>query len=159
MRVTRVNLGYGVLGFGFGGLVDGFVLHQLLQWHHFWSSKKPATTIQGLEVNTLADGIFHVACLAVVALGIAMLVGHTIEPRQLVGLGFIGWGTFHVVDQIVFHLSLDAHHIRQDVANYAMYDWSFFAIGLVFIGIGTVVLRGEAGERPTRTHRRDAAAR
>jgi len=149
--LARAEGGYAVLGFGFGGLVDGFVLHQLLQWHHFWSSKTRATTVEGLEVNTLADGIFHVACLTVVAVGVAMLVGETIERGLLVGFGLIGWGAFHVVDQIVFHLILDAHHIREGVPNYATYDWAFFAIGLVLIAIGSVVLRlgrDAGGQRP-----------
>jgi uncharacterized membrane protein len=50
-------------GIGLGGFVDGIVLHQLLQWHHMVSdvSQYTVTTVAGLEVNTLADGFFHVA--------------------------------------------------------------------------------------------------
>ena len=49
-------------GLGLGGFVDGIVLHQVLQWHHMVSSTEdhPMTTLAGLEVNTLADGFFHV---------------------------------------------------------------------------------------------------
>ena len=49
-------------GIGFGGFVDGIVLHQILQWHHMLSStgSHPVTTVAGLEVNVLADGFFHV---------------------------------------------------------------------------------------------------
>ena len=44
-----------LLGIGFGGFVDGIVLHQILQWHHMLTStgEHPATTIAGLETNTL----------------------------------------------------------------------------------------------------------
>jgi hypothetical protein len=51
-----------VLGIGLGGFVDGIVLHQILQWHHMLTSTNtdniglpdyPATTVRGLEVNTL----------------------------------------------------------------------------------------------------------
>jgi len=47
-----------LLGIGFGGFVDGIVLHQILQWHHMLTSEGsyPATTVAGLEANTLADG-------------------------------------------------------------------------------------------------------
>ena len=50
-------------GLGLGGFIDGIVLHQILQWHHMVSdvSRYPVNTIAGLEVNTLADGFFHLA--------------------------------------------------------------------------------------------------
>lgn len=48
---------------GFGGFIDGIVLHQILRWHHMVSHVQdyPMTTLAGLEVNTPADGFFHVA--------------------------------------------------------------------------------------------------
>src|SRR4051795_2190475 len=48
-------------GLGLGGFVDGILLHEVLQWHHMVSSEYPTDTVAGLEVNTLADGLFHVA--------------------------------------------------------------------------------------------------
>ena len=59
-----------LLGIGLGGFVDGIVLHQILQWHHMLTSAggHPATTVAGLETNTLWDGLFHAATwLATVA--------------------------------------------------------------------------------------------
>ena len=37
------------------------MLHQIFQWHHMVSDvgTYPMTTLAGLEVNTLADGFFH----------------------------------------------------------------------------------------------------
>jgi uncharacterized membrane protein len=140
---TRDRLGYVVLGVGVGALADGFVLHQLLQWHHLLSSRRSTSTVDGLEENTLADGIFHVTFLAVVLVGIAMLRGRRVETRPLIGLGLVGWGAFNVVDQIVFHLALDAHHIRM-VENYQFYDWSFFALGVALIAAGFAVARPTA---------------
>jgi uncharacterized membrane protein len=139
--VTRDKAGYFVVGLAVGALLDGVVLHQLLQWHHLWSSKITSKTVPGLEENTLADGIFHLGFLAVLIIGIALLIGQRVEARPLGALLLIGWGAFHVFDQIVFHLILKAHHIRQDVSNPELYDWSFFAIGLVLISLGYVVLR------------------
>ena len=52
-----------LLGMGLGGFVDGIVLHQILQWHHMLTSAggHPASTVAGLETNTLWDGLFHAA--------------------------------------------------------------------------------------------------
>lgn len=61
-------MGSFLLGVGLGGFVDGIVLHQVLQWHHMLSAthRYPTTTIAGIEANTLADGLFHVATLIAV---------------------------------------------------------------------------------------------
>ena len=141
MTWRREHAGYVVFGVGFGALLDGFVLHQLLQWHHLVSAKTTVGTVPGLEENTLADGIFHTASLAVLVLGVALVVGRRVEPRPLVGLSLAGWGAFNVVDQFVFHLALGAHHIREGVDNYEVYDWGFFALGLVLIAVGLLVSR------------------
>jgi uncharacterized membrane protein len=51
-----------VLGVAVAGFFDGIVFHQLLQWHHMLSATHWSTeTVNGLEVNTLADGAFHLA--------------------------------------------------------------------------------------------------
>ena len=46
-----------LLGVGFGGFVDGIVLHQILQWHHMLTATgdHPADTVTGLEENVLAS--------------------------------------------------------------------------------------------------------
>jgi uncharacterized membrane protein len=141
MEVERERIGYLLVGIGVGALIDGFVLHQLLQWHHLWSRRVPVTTLAGLEENTLADGIFHTAFLVVLLSGLALMVGRRLQPRPLVGLLLVGWGFFHVMDQLVFHLALRAHHIREGVENPELYDWSFFAVGVLLVVGGAVVLR------------------
>src|SRR5690349_2820437 len=45
-----------LLGLGLGGLLDGVVLHQLLQWHHMLSSWYPIDSIANLRVKTPWDG-------------------------------------------------------------------------------------------------------
>ncbi|HEX2111773.1 MAG TPA: DUF2243 domain-containing protein [Gaiellaceae bacterium] len=137
----RERAGYVVIGVGAGGLLDGFVLHQLLQWHHLWSRKTNDETVQGLKDNTLADGIFHTATLGVLLAGIALLVGRRVEARPLLGLALVGWGIFNVVDQLVFHLAIGAHHIRMHVDNPEVYDWAFAAMGVVLIAVGWAVAR------------------
>ena len=147
MARSRERAGYVVLGVGVGALVDGFVLHQVLQWHHLWSSKTSMATVEGLEDNTRADGVFHLASLGVLLVGLALVVDRRIEARPLVGLGLAGWGAFHLVDQLVFHLALGAHDIREEVENPELYNWSFFGIGLVLIAAGLAVARPALQER------------
>jgi uncharacterized membrane protein len=131
--------GYLLFGAAMGGLIDGFVLHQLLQWHHLWSSRTTVDTVAGLERNTLADGIFHSASLVVLIIGAVLIVGERVPVPAALGLVLIGWGVFHVIDQFVFHLALGAHHIREGVSNPEVYDWAFFGIGLVLIAAGWLV--------------------
>ena len=137
-----------VLGLGLGGFVDGIVLHQLLQWHHMISSteKGPATTVAGLEANTLADGLFHTATWLLVALGVALLWRHArrgqpfAPDRIFVGWLLFGWGLFNVLDEIVFHALLDLHHIREG-GNELAYDMAFLAIGIAQLVLGWLLAR------------------
>jgi len=135
------------LGFGLGMFIDGIVLHQLLQWHHMVSEYESMDTVAGLEVNTSWDGIFHAAAWVVTAAGAVMLWRSRRaregpwEMRPFYGLLLVGWGAFNVVDQIVFHLIIGAHHIRQ-VDGYQIYDWSFFTFGLVLVAAGSALARG-----------------
>jgi uncharacterized membrane protein len=137
-----------VLGFGLGMFIDGIVLHQLLQWHHMVSEFESTNDVAGLEANTTWDGVFHASAWVVTAVG-ALLLWRSRRTdagpwtlRPFVGLLLIGWGAFHAVDQIVFHLIVGAHHIRQ-VDDYQVYDWSFFAAGVLFAVTGWLLL----GER------------
>ena len=60
----------GVLfGLGFGGLADGTVLHEILQWHHMISGAQSSETLAGLELNVVADGVFHVVTWLLVMAG------------------------------------------------------------------------------------------
>lgn len=140
MAWTRERVAYLLLGLGLGGLLDSFVLHQLLQWHHLWSRRVPDTTLAGLETNTRADGILDITALAIVVVGLGLLVGRRVEPRQLLGLGLVGWGLFQVVDHVVFHLGLRAHHIREGVPNPLLYDWLFLAVGIALVAAGLFVV-------------------
>ena len=134
-----------MLGFGLGMFVDGIVLHQLLQWHHLVAEYEPTENVAGLEENTFWDGVFHLSAWLVTLAGAVLLWRSRSEPaalppRAFAGLMLAGWGAFNVVDQLVFHLALGAHHIRQ-VDDYAIYDWSFFAIGVALALAGWALVR------------------
>ena len=136
-----------VLGFGLGMFIDGIVLHQLLQWHHLVAEYEPTGTVPGLETNTFWDGVLHASAWVITLIGTVLLWRSRGTPlrlpaRAFTGLLLIGWGAFHVVDQIVFHLILGSHHIRQ-VENYQVYDWTFFAIGIAFAVGGSALVRSE----------------
>lgn len=145
MREDRLLVvGALVLGFGAGGLVDGIVLHQVLQWHNLVSDVEPRTTVQGLERNVCWDGAFHAVAAALAALGVGLTWrgGPVQRPlRSVLGLVLVGWGAFHVVDQVLFHLLLGLHDIRDAAEHPGLYNWGFFAAGLGLAAVGAVLER------------------
>jgi uncharacterized membrane protein len=143
-----------VLGVGLGGFLDGIVLHQILQWHHMLTGGRggePATTVPGLEANTLADGLFHAATFTVTVAGIALLWravergGARPSGVHLLGLVLAGWGAFNLVEGIVDHHLLDLHHVRDDSGAPLSWDLGFLASGVLLGAVGWMLAR-----RPTR---------
>lgn len=138
-----------LLGIGFGGFVDGIVLHQVLQWHHMISSVpgSPVTTVAGLEANTLADGFFHVLTWVLVLAGSLATVSawraDRIAPTWSFHLGLLlaGWGLFNLVEGLVNHQLLGVHHVRDDLGAPLSWDLGFLASGVVFILVGWAVHR------------------
>jgi uncharacterized membrane protein len=55
-----------VLGVGIAGTLDKVILHEWLQWHHFYVH----TT---LEWRIFIDGFFHIASAALILIGAVML--------------------------------------------------------------------------------------
>ena len=142
-----------LLGLGLGGFIDGIVLHQILQWHHMLTDtgQYPATTVAGLEANTLADGFFHLATWLLVGAATALTVrewqrGRLAPPwRAHVGLLLAGWGVFNVVEGVIDHLLLGLHHVRDDLGGPIGWDLGFLAFGVVLVAGGHALLR--SGER------------
>lgn len=140
-------------GLGLGGFLDGIVLHQLLQWHHMVSAVEdhPTTTLAGLELNTLADGFFHVATWLLV-LGASIVTLAQWQQGRLapswrfhLGLLLIGWGLFNVVEGVVDHHVLRVHHVRDDLGGPLAWDLAFLAFGAVLVLGGWVLHR--SGQR------------
>ena len=136
-------------GLGFGGFVDGIVLHQILQWHHMVSHVEgyPTDTVAGLEANTLADGLFHVATwLFLLAASITTLQAWRqgrLAPSWSfhVGLVLAGWGIFNLVEGIVDHHLLGVHHVRDDVGSPLSWDLGFLAFGALLVVVGWLLHR------------------
>lgn len=135
-----------LLGVGLGGLFDGIVLHQILQWHHMLTStgEYPATTVRGLEVNTLWDGIFHATTYVFLAVGLFMIWSRAREGgfvwswRSVFGWGLVGWGLFNLIEGLVNHHVLQIHHVRSG-PNELAFDLGFLAFGLVLIVVGWLI--------------------
>ncbi len=144
---------FGLLyGIGFGGFVDGIVLHQMLQWHHMLSDVAgyPTTTVAGLEANTLADGFFHVATwvalLAASLLAVRAWQQGRLAPTWRFHLGLVaaGWGVFNLVEGVIDHQLLGVHHVRDDLGAPLSWDLAFLVLGALLVVGGTYVHRSGA---------------
>ena len=151
-RAARTSIaGPGVvLGLGLGGFLDGIALHLILQWHHLISSTHAGDmdTVSGLEVNMLADGLFHASMWVVTAGGLwwlwrAVSRRRVTLDRELLGWLLVGWGLFNLLDEAVFHALLDLHHIREGDHELA-YDMAFLAFGVTQLGAGWLLARPRA---------------
>jgi len=129
------------LGLGLGGFIDGIVIHQVLQWHHMVSHvhRYPVTTVAGLEVNTLADGLFHLATWLLVLAGSITAVSAWRDGRLPpswafhFGLVLAGWGIFNVVEGLIDHQILGIHHVRDDLGAPLSWDIGFLGFGVLLI--------------------------
>jgi uncharacterized membrane protein len=138
-----------VMGLGLGGLLDGVVLHQILQWHHMLTGTggQPADTVAGLEANTLADGFFHLATWFLIAAATAITVrawqqGRLAPPwRVQIGALLAGWGVFNVVEGLIDHQLLGIHHVRDDLGAPLGWDLAFLALGVVLVIAGAALAR------------------
>ena len=142
-----------VLGIGLGGFFDGIVLHQVLQWHHMLSNTDAdrfgiatyaVTTVEGLRVNVLWDGLFHVLTYLFVVAGVLQLwrrladVAPARAPRRLLVGGLLaGWGLFNLVEGLVDHHLLGIHHVY-DTGDPGL----TLLVDLLFLGFGAVLLVG-----------------
>ncbi|MFJ8588821.1 DUF2243 domain-containing protein [Streptomyces sp. NPDC093595] len=145
-----------VLGVGLGGFVDGILLHQLLQWHHMLTSTDddrigvkyyPPTTVDGLEMNTVWDGIFHTVCWLAVLTGLALLYSRVTRHRRRVwtsavlwGWVLVGWGLFNLVEGVLDHHVLGIHHVRSG-PHQTWWDLGFLLLGALLVLAGWLLRR------------------
>lgn len=145
------------LGLGLGGFADGILFHQVLKWHHMLTSVSDPAVRGDLDLNLLADGLFHVSTWILTAFGVFLLwrAWHLVDRagsgRVLGGSILAGAGIFNLVEGIVDHQILGIHHVHPSGA--LVWDLAYLALGalLVLAGWGlarTALPRVE--ERPTR---------
>src|SRR5687768_15395855 len=142
------------MGLGLGGLLDGVVLHQILQWHHMLTGTgdQPADTLAGMAANTLADGFFHLATWILIAAAMVLTVrawqrGELAPPwRAQIGALLAGWGTFNVVEGLIDHQLLGVHHVRDDLGAPLGWDLAFLAFGAGLVIAGWWLASGTPDE-------------
>ena len=128
---------------------------KILQWHHMLTSEGdyPATTVAGLETNTLWDGLFHAFTWIAVAGGIWILWRRTtdwrwaVSGRAFVGWMLVGWGLFNLVEGIVDHQILGVHHVRDDLGGPLGWDLGFLAFGALLVVVGGWLARSDRSFR------------
>ena len=132
-----------LLGIGLGGFVDGIVLHQILQWHHILTSAGyPATSLGNLEVNTLADGLFHAGTWLLVVIGLTWAwrtlrsPGNGATGRDVLAGLAAGWGLFNLVEGVVNHHILKIHRVNPGGAQPLAFDLAFLALGVLLVAAG-----------------------
>lgn len=138
-----------MLGIGVGGFVDGVFLHQIFQVHAMLSAKVPLHTMENMQTNMTADGLFHSAMLLAVIAGIAMLfaAGRRADAlwsgKALFGAMLMGWGLFNVVEGVIDHHVLELHHVIERYGLSA-WDWAFLAASAVLIVVGSLISRNHS---------------
>ena len=141
-----------LLGLGQAGFFDGIVFHQLLQWHHMFTNIESTDTVSGLELNTLGDGLFHLADWLFTLAGLVVLWLAAIRDRVelstpvFIGAFCIGAGLFNVVEGILSHHVLQIHHVKPG-AHQLAYDLGFIGAGILAIAIGWFILNSGKSEK------------
>jgi len=139
-----------LMGVGLGGFIDGILLHQILQWHHMLTGDnggESASTVAGLETNTLVDGFFHLTTWIVVVVATTMTVrawqrDELAPPWRLhIGLLLAGWGAFNLVEGLIDHQILGIHHVRDDLGAPLGWDLAFLALGAALLVVGATMIR------------------
>ena len=143
-----------VLGLEQAGFFDGsIVLHQLLQWHHMFTSVETSDTVRGLELNTLGDGLFHLLDWALTLTGIYLLwqVGQNPSAEKSASLFFgallVGAGLFDFIEGLIDHQILGIHHVKPGIHEFA-WDMGFLGLGLSLIVLGWLLIRTNRSQSP-----------
>ncbi len=128
-------------GFLFGcgiaaSMIDLFIFHLGLQWHHFYDRSTP-------EVALTTDGFFHAFGWFITIWGLFLLAdirrrGAVVWSRWT-GAVIVGVGFFQLFDGIVDHKILRIHQIRYDV-DLLPYDAIWIGSALLILLIGLVIL-------------------
>lgn len=136
------------LGIGLGGFFDGIVLHQILQWHHMLSDVKPLTNRSNIDLNVLADGMFHVFDYVMTIVGVVLLwkVAKRDDvvwsSQSFFGSILVGIGLFDFVEGLIDHQILGVHHVKPGPHEFA-WDMGFLALGALLILVGSLILENK----------------
>jgi uncharacterized membrane protein len=156
MRNSRPLIAAGILmGIGLGGFLDGIVFHQILQVHNMLSNWIPRTTLVNEQINMFWDGLFHVFCWIATVAAVGLLWRSmtrsdvSTSGRAYFGSLWVGWGLFNLVEGLLDHELLQAHHVYQnDPHQFLLWDMVFLGSAPLFAIIGRQLIRsGLTSER------------
>lgn len=137
-----ILIGAGLLA----GFVDGILLHEILQWHHMFTSIRPATNLSNLEANTLGDGLFHLGTWTLSVIGLLLLwrAGGRSDiawsSKIFGGSLLLGAGLFDFIEGLIDHQILGIHHVKPGL-NQLAWDIGFLTLGAILALVGWVILR------------------
>ena len=139
-----------ILGLGTGGLLDGILLHQILQWHHMLSNVRPTISVAEMKVNMVWDGFFDAATWMLTLLGV-FLLWRAGEQKNVFWSGktffgalLLGVGLFDFFEGLIDHQILGIHHVKPG-ANELIWDIGFLILGAILAIAGGILL--EVGSR------------
>ena len=78
-KITRAGI---VLGVGFAGFFDSFMLHMILQWHHMLSNVIPPDSMENMHRLMMTDGMFDAVTFLIILTGV-FLFGTQLINRWL----------------------------------------------------------------------------
>lgn len=123
-----------LFGCGFAAsMIDLFVFHLGLQWHHFYD-------LSTTEVALAADGVFHALGWFVTVWSLFLLADvrrrAEVAWRRWVAAVTAGVGAFQLFDGVVDHKVLGIHQIRYGV-DLLPYDavWIGSAVAVLLVGL------------------------
>lgn len=132
-----------LLGVAIGGLFDGILLHQILQWHHLFSGVEDWNDNVAFLIAT--DGLFHLAMFVALIAGLWLLWRDPARREALPGSACIGFGLWHVTDAVLSHWLLGIHRIRDMAEQPLLWDIGWLlAFGILPIAAGYALLRQKA---------------
>ncbi|WP_432542984.1 DUF2243 domain-containing protein [Kineococcus sp. SYSU DK002] len=122
-------------------MIDLFVFHLALHWHHFYDRSTPAVALT-------ADGFFHAAGWGITVWGLFLLAdvrrrtaaSGGVTWKRWVGAVVTGVGGFQLFDGVVDHKLLRIHQIRYGV-DLLPYDLVWNGAAVLLVAVGLVVLR------------------
>lgn len=119
-----------------GAVIDLFIFHLGLQWHHFYD-------LSTTQVALTVDGFFHAFTWLITVWGLFLLADvrrHLVVPwGRWAGAVVAGVGFFQLFDGVVNHKVLGIHQIRYGVDLF-LYDlvWIGPAVLLLVFGVGVL---------------------
>ncbi|MBM7502047.1 putative membrane protein [Brachybacterium muris] len=128
-------------GFLFGcgiaaAMIDLFVFHLVLQWHHFYD-------LSTTRVALTADGFFHAFAWFITVGGLFLLADvrrrSTVVWPRWIGAVVTGLGFFQLLDGVLNHKVLGVHQVRYGV-DLLPYDVAWIGSAVLLLLIGMLIL-------------------